>query len=367
MPWCAKAVRISAIFAIALGATAGGCAKSAPQTPQMASTSPTPSAGAASTASAGPLAKSAAEGGSAATTPEARDSGISLPPTGGAPGAGPGTLLTDVSTQGQGACAGVSAADVIAALHTTHPEFAQIPSTRAPEIGGDGSFVFSYLRSDGSFAFVIKVGSMDCLAGCIDNEYWYFETDAKCAAQAVGHYHRGFDNAANCFTIEGDPKWGVPAPTDPAYVCGESHTADSISGLHSFRARGMRMPCTLPSADTMPFMVDQNLTIEIVQDTAQLARGKVTVRGVGDAWLDGRAFDAEFSRRSFKVSIAENNLPARCPSEHRLELSYDFEGFGPQHLQLDELDSAGCDPQSSSPTASDYCKGHVTLDLTAID
>jgi hypothetical protein len=132
-------------------------------------------------------------------------------------------LLTDVSTQGSGACAGVSAAQVIAAMQSAHPELADIPSTRDPDISGDGSFVFSYLRADGSFALVVKRGDGDCVAGCVSNEYGYFATDATCTPQEVGHYSRVFAGASNlnCYVIEGTALWGVPSAAEPADVCVE--------------------------------------------------------------------------------------------------------------------------------------------------
>jgi hypothetical protein len=337
----------------------GACAKSAPQVPEDTRGS----AGSPAVSRAG----SAADGGEGGTTPSSSsDAGIHLPPTGGAPDAGPGVLLTDVSTPGRGACADVSAADVVAAIESAHPELADIPSTREPGVGGDGSFVFSYLRDDGSFAFVVKRGSGDCPAGCIDHEYWYFDVDALCRPQQVGHYSRTDDGTANCYTIEGQPLWGVPAATDAAYVCGEDDAAQSISGTHQFRARGTRMACALAFDAATALMIDQTITIEIEQDPAQLSRGKVTISGLGDAWLDGRALDAEFTRRRFQVSLVENNLPSQCVSQHQLQLLYDFEGFGPNRLELNEVESPDCDPQSSSPS-DDYCKGFAMIALTALD
>src|SRR5262249_31943844 len=153
-------------------------------------------------------------------------------------------------------------------------------------------FVFSYLRDDGSFALVVKRGSGDCPAGCTDNEYWYFETDAKCAPQALGHYHAGFDYSANCITIEGERHWNVPRAIDPTSVCGERNDSQSISGAHHFHATGMRWPCALSGQRLDPIQVDKMITIEIAQNAADLSRCKVTVSGLGESWLDGRSFDA---------------------------------------------------------------------------
>lgn len=234
MPGCARAFSASAIFAVLVGF--GACAKSEPQRPEntQAAGSPATSGASAGAASGsndtrGAPAKPAADGGRAGA-PALTDSSASvmnLPPTGGAANAGPGKLLVDVSTQGSGVCAGVTAVAVIAAMQGAHPELADIPSTRDPRVAGDGSFVFSYLRDDGSFALIVKRGSGDCVAGCISKEYWYFDTDAMCKPRQVGHYDDAFNDAENCYTIEGEPLWDVPAKADPAYICKAGSTASN--------------------------------------------------------------------------------------------------------------------------------------------
>jgi hypothetical protein len=226
MPGCAKAVSISAIFALTWSAAAIGCAKSEPQAPEVSGEA-AGAGGPPASSGAGSHATPAADGGKGGTAGVSSDDATShLPPTGGAPGSGPGKLLSDVSTQGSGTCAGVSAADVIAAMKKAHPELADIPATRDPNIGGDGSFVFSYVRSDGSFALVVKRGDDDCVAGCIDNEYWYFATNAMCQPQQVGHYNKDFVDSSNCYALDGEALWGVPASTSAAYQC---TTADAGS------------------------------------------------------------------------------------------------------------------------------------------
>jgi hypothetical protein len=46
-----------------------------------------------------------------------------------------------------------------------------------------------------------------CLVGCIDNEYWYFETRAQCVPEQVGHFRRIFKAANNCFEQDGAPMY----------------------------------------------------------------------------------------------------------------------------------------------------------------
>jgi hypothetical protein len=64
----------------------------------------------------------------------------------------------------------------------------------------------------------------DCPPGCIDREYWYFQTQgAACRPEQVGDYSKVFEQAGNCFRLTGAPLWEVPqqietssvAPTPP--------------------------------------------------------------------------------------------------------------------------------------------------------
>jgi hypothetical protein len=71
-------------------------------------------------------------------------------------------------------------------------------------LGTDGSYIYAFVRSDGGFAFAFKYGSGDCPSGCIENEYWYFQTDADCVPRQVGHYRQQGSWAC------GTPLWGVP-------------------------------------------------------------------------------------------------------------------------------------------------------------
>jgi hypothetical protein len=186
-----------------------------------------------------------------------------------------------------------------------------------------------------------------------------------CQPEAVGHYSRNNSTTGNCYVLDGEAMWGVPAPTDPAYVCGEDDAAQAISGTHHFHVQGTRMPCVRAIDAKTSLDFDRMITIEIKQDPAQLSRGTVT--GFGDAWLDGRVLDAQFTRRRFEVSLMQNNLPSQCLSQHQVQLLYDFEGFGSNRLELSEVESPDCDPQSSAPDGNDYCKGFATLVLTALD
>jgi hypothetical protein len=251
MPGCAKGLCNAAIYAVLVAL--GGCAKSAPQVPEhtaQANGSAAQSGGSGGTAPAPtgkqdspatPVAKGGGAGLPAWTASDANS--IHLPPTGGADNAGPGQLLTDLSTQGRGTCAGVTAANVVAAMRGAHPELADIPSTREPGVGGDQSFVFSYLRDDGSFALIVKRGDGDCVSGCISKEYWYFDTDEMCKPRQVGHYNDAFNDAGNCYAITGEPMWDVPSKADPAYVCKTGSAQSNMDDAGTIHDTGVGDVC----------------------------------------------------------------------------------------------------------------------------
>ena len=159
------------------------------------------------------------------------------PSSGGEPGLDDGSVnlsqvLTDAQTPGTSACENETLADVLAAISRQWPELADITRLYAPGTLGDGSLIYAFAEADG-FRVVIKRGSGDCPAGCIDNEYWYFDTTAGCQVIKRGHYAHTFDGGANCYRITGEPLWGLPEPTS----AGACPTVD-VTALNSACVNG---------------------------------------------------------------------------------------------------------------------------------
>ncbi|MBI3204731.1 MAG: hypothetical protein HYZ29_24565 [Myxococcales bacterium] len=264
----------------------------------------------------------------------------------------PGQPLTQPTDGGGAACAGVSVAQFLAKIHAAHPELADIKAIFEPGLMYDGSFVYPFRKPDGGFAFVLKRGGGDCPAGCTENEYWYFESDASCAAKDAGHFKPTY--GAGCLNTEGTARWGRPPTPDPASICGADLAPQDISGSVALLACGSRLACSLdkPSPETLA----TTLTVTIAQASGDLSKGTVTVSGTGYAAVDGVAFPATFQRKRFAVAFHQDNLPTTCPKSLDVNLQYDFEGFSPQSLSADEVDTPDCSSQS-------YCKGGVWAKL----
>jgi hypothetical protein len=132
----------------------------------------------------------------------------------------PGDPVDDAGITGTGACAGNTLAGVIAQVHAAWPQLGDVQrlyQPRAGRRGGDGSYVYAFIGPHG-FALAFRRGGGDCPAGCTENEYWYFDTDERCAARQVGHYRAGWETGA-CLSTAGAPLWGVPAAPEPGVVC----------------------------------------------------------------------------------------------------------------------------------------------------
>jgi hypothetical protein len=125
--------------------------------------------------------------------------------------------LTDRKTPGTGACTTSTLDDVLKAIAQQLPALADITRLYSPDLGGDGNLIYAFAKPDG-FRVVVKRGSGDCPAGCIDNEYWYFETTADCQVAQRGHYTRAFNSSGNCYQLTDAPLWGLP-PTTSAGIC----------------------------------------------------------------------------------------------------------------------------------------------------
>jgi hypothetical protein len=122
----------------------------------------------------------------------------------------PGNPVNTTSRAGTGVCEGKTVGSLIEEIHDSYPTVRGGGPLYTPNVS-DGSFTYVFVRSDGGFSFVFQYGSGDCPAGCIEHEYWYFQTDGDCVPQQVGHYR---PSGVSC----GTPLWGVPSFGTPGTV-----------------------------------------------------------------------------------------------------------------------------------------------------
>ncbi|HEY5372580.1 MAG TPA: hypothetical protein VIK01_02800 [Polyangiaceae bacterium] len=270
--------------------------------------------------------------------------------------AAPGPAINRLSQQGSAACAGTTLADAIAQVRALRPDLSDVTELYMsnPQVGGYGSYIAAFTAADGGFALVFKRGTGDCPAGCTQNDYWYFETDAACRIQAVGETH----DSAPCTPVDQQPRWGIPAAVAPRYLCGADLSPVQLSGDYDLVTCGSATACSLPGEQQSPRPLPSTLSLSIQQDPADLSRGTVTLGGTGEPLLDAQPLAATFDRQSFAVHLAYSNLPAACSEQWQLDLTYDFEGFGPRKLHLVQTRTPDC---KNAPAA--YCKGDLSADL----
>ncbi len=110
------------------------------------------------------------------------------------------TLLTKSSATGTGACANVTVATFLLAIHALNPQMPGVATlSTCPDssgIIGVSSGVYAYRTACGSLQIVIWQGSGDCPSGCIDNEYWYFDSDTNCQPVQVRHLTNAVNGCA---------------------------------------------------------------------------------------------------------------------------------------------------------------------------
>ena len=191
------------------------------------------------------------------------------------------------------------------------------------------------MTADG-FALVRKVGSGDCPAGCINNEYFYYVTDENCQSQQVGHYLPASSvSSEGCLVDVGEPLWGIPPARDPLLLCGTSSAAEDISGTYRLHATGSWWPCAEPGATVEAVWFDAVVTLSIEQDAA-LSSGTVTFEGTGEPLIDGHQLPAQFQRRRFVATYLSGSDPAACGNSITLSVAFDFEGYGRREITLDQ-------------------------------
>lgn len=267
----------------------------------------------------------------------------------------PGTPVTELGAVGGGVCGGTTLARAIEDARVLRPDLSDVTTLFVPDPsrGGDGSFIYAFLRSDGGFALVFKRGGGDCPSGCTENDYYYFRTSANCAVEELGETHRGSDQS--CIPGDQPARWGIPPAPPPSAICGADLTPQDISDRYTVVTCGRAMACATSKEMSDERALPEALPLIIEQDPSDLSRGTVTLDGTGEPLIDGKALTATFSRRSFKVYIDESNLPATCIERWSLDWELDLEGFGAQRLELQRVSTPDCDNQPG-----DYCKGFVS-------
>lgn len=132
---------------------------------------------------------------------------------------GPGTRAWLYTAVGSGACAGQELGSVIDAVPRTDPAVADILDADNVLTGRerpDGTvIVFAFATPEG-FRLILHRG-WRCESGCIDNEYFFFETDDSCMPQQVGYFKAVADGL--CWHVEGEPLWNYIIPVDPEDHC----------------------------------------------------------------------------------------------------------------------------------------------------
>lgn len=116
--------------------------------------------------------------------------------------------LTDPEIRGTCACAAFTLGQVMNEIGIADPSLADITMLAGEGYADGPALAFAFATPQG-FRFVLKRGWGDCPSGCPNNELWYFETDAACVAQPVGHFRALVDDVGGvCYVLEGEPLWG---------------------------------------------------------------------------------------------------------------------------------------------------------------
>jgi len=261
------------------------------------------------------------------------------------------TSATDVAAA-TGPCAGKTLGSLLDAIRAANPELAAIETIYSPQSAtSDGAFIYAYARSDGGFDVVFKRGLGDCLAGCTENDYQYFSTDAACHPTLVGHYHTAW-GAGTCLTVSGTPLWTHPLPPDPLTVCGQDNTPRDIRGTYALHGVGQRTPCSVGAV--VASSVDAVVGLVVEQSAGDLSSGFVTFTSTGDPLVDGVRLPARFQRRRFDAASMSSRPPSTCPRVSTVTARYDFEYYQPGGIDAADLGDDACSA----------CKGSLSLALT---
>jgi len=266
----------------------------------------------------------------------------------------PGPALVDPKTPGAGACSGKTLGDVVQAVHAAHVDLADITTLydkANPTL--DGSFIYAFAKSDGGFDLVFKRGGGDCPSGCTENEYWYFETGAGCTATQVGHLEIP---GVECVPSDQQAMWGRPPVIPQEYYCSPMPPPD-MSGTYALSACGRREPCALAGGqggEAQPLTTTVTMVVAQTPNDRQI--GTVVLTGSNVPELDSTPIPAKFTGRSFTANLEVSNLPAKCPSQRTVSLSYDFDRYGDSVVRVYLIETPDC-----AQAPENYCKGYLEL------
>lgn len=250
---------------------------------------------------------------------------------------------------GPGVCAQTTLADFVAAIHASDPSLADITTFPSPNELYDGSGVY-VLDAPTGFMVVLKRGAHDCPAGCIDNEYYYFDTIDDCQPVLFGHYSTLFDFERNCYNVSGTPLWSIGNSIHPESRCDFDPTPRLAGGTYQLNAVGSGTIC-----ETGATVMNAN-SYEIRVADPDPITGATTVSFIGfhDSLTDVPREGVVVNNR-LSVHLLEETTS--CINQQNLLFDFDFTtnvGF----FLFSELKSDCDDP------ASKYCKGELYLDLS---
>jgi hypothetical protein len=264
----------------------------------------------------------------------------------------PGVYLTSESATASGPspCGTTPLGDVLDAIRASEVTLADIQTIYNPATSaGDGSFIYAYDVGALGFDIVFKRGLGDCPAGCTENDYQYFSTDASCEPTKVGHYHTAW-GTGTCLTVDGAPMWAHPAPPDPLIICGEDNSPSDLRGTYAVHAQGQRTPCAA-GASASP--LDDVVQLVIEQDAMDPSNGFVTFSSTGDPLVDDVRMPARFQRQRFDAALMSSFPPDVCPRATSITARYDFEGYQP----------GGIDALDFGDQTCGACKGSMSVAL----
>lgn len=318
-------------------------------------------AGGAGGAGATPSKGGAGKGGASTGGTDNTDPGVGAAPgTGGSDACSaprdeaPGEPVYSKRTLGEEACSVVSLSERLSAIYALRPDLNDIQELYVPDTNrvGDGSFVYAFLKPDGGFAIVMQRGSGDCESGCIQKDYWYFETGADCEVSEVGEAHVGQD----CLEPDQLPRWGVPRAVQPSQICDADLSAQDVSGTYSVVTCGQATDdCFKDQDKSGSARLPELVSFTIQQFPDDLSTGTITFTRTNQPELDGVAFEAKVERRKVTASVMLSNLPAKCIEDSSLEFEYDFEGFGQRRLIFDRSYTPDCERDPGN-----YCKAQAS-------
>lgn len=268
----------------------------------------------------------------------------------------PGAFVYSRDASGSGACATTTVSELLAAVHAQRLDLADIDTIYDPRGGiSDGSYVYVFQKADGGFALAFKRGIGDCPSGCIENDYFYFETDGSCTPSAVGQVMQ--TEPEGCYTADSQPRWDLPRPFSAKQYCGADTSPQRLPRTATLTTcGGVSIACSAErESPTSPLTT---LELAVTQDEADLSKATVSFSGTGTD-LDGKVWPATVDYRSLHVQVTTDNLPALCPQSDALTFDYDFEGIFSSNLSyLQTRTPADCDGEMSA-----MCKGGIEAQL----